>query len=204
MGLNFEDFEYLGEGKEKPEEDKNSSIKEITEEKKIIEIEEKKEELPIEEQKKESFIFVVKVSAGKEKKSFEMISDRIKSKNLEVYSLVRPHGLRGYLIIEAKDKENAEEACYNLPYTKEILSKDLSYDEIRNMVEPAIQEINIEKNDIVEIIGEPFKKEQAKVVRVDKLKGEIVVSLLNAVIPLPVSVKIDNVRVIRKEGEEKS
>lgn len=202
MGLNFEDFEYLGEEKEKLEE---ASIKEAAEEKKTAKIEEiKKEEPSPEEQKKESLIFVVKVSAGKEKKSFEMISDKVKSKNLEVYSLVRPHGLRGYLIIEAKDKENAEEACYNLPYTKEILPKDLSYDEIRNMVEPAIQEINIEKNDIVEIIAEPFKKEQAKVVRVDKLKGELVVSLLNAVIPLPVSVKIDNVRVIRREEEEKS
>ncbi|MDP1729051.1 MAG: hypothetical protein Q8L27_02505, partial [archaeon] len=37
--------------------------------------------------------------------------------------------------------------------------------------------------------------------RVDKQKGEVVVSLLNAVVPIPVTVKIDNVRVIRREDE---
>jgi len=72
------------------------------------------------------------------------------------------------------------------------------------MLEPILEEINIEKGDIVEIIGEPFKKEKAKVMRIDKTKGEAVVTLLAAVVPIPVTVKLDNVKVIRreKEGEE--
>lgn len=61
--------------------------------------------------------------------------------------------------------------------------------------------MNIEKSDIVEIISEPFKKEQARVIRVDKQKGEAVVTLLNAAIPIPVTVKLDNLRVIRRENE---
>ena len=63
------------------------------------------------------------------------------------------------------------------------------------MLTPNLEEVKIDKGDIVEIIGEPFKKEKAKVLRVDKTKGEVVVSLLNAVVPIPVTVKIDNVRV---------
>jgi transcriptional antiterminator NusG len=51
------------------------------------------------------------------------------------------------------------------------------------------------------MIAEPFKKEKAKVIRIDKQKEEVVVSLLGAVVPLPVTVKLDNVRVIRREGE---
>ncbi len=62
--------------------------------------------------------------------------------------------------------------------------------------------INIEKGDIIEIIGEPFKKEKAKVVRIDKTKGEAVVTLLAAVVPIPVTVKLDNIKVIRREKEE--
>ena len=65
-----------------------------------------------------------------------------------------------------------------------------------------LEEVNINEGDIIEIIGEPFKKEKAKVTRVDKQKGEVVVSLLGAVVPIPVTVKIDNVRVIRREDEE--
>jgi len=38
--------------------------------------------------------------------------------------------------------------------------------------------------------------------RIDKQKEEVVVSLFGAVVPLPVTVKIDNVKVIRREDLE--
>ena len=89
-----------------------------------------------------------------------------------------------------------------MPYVKGIIGKTVSYDEIKNMLEPTVAEINIEKNDIVEIISEPFKKEKAKVMRIDKQKEEAVVSLLGAQVPIPVTVKLDNLRVIRREKGE--
>ena len=150
---------------------------------------------------KESQIFVIKVTTNKEDRSLELISEKIHKKNLNVFSLARPHGLRGYIFLEAEDRDSAEEAAYNLPYVKGIVGKTVSYDEIKNMIEPVIEEINIEKGDIVEIIGEPFKKEKAKVIRVDKSKGEAVVTLLAAVVPIPVTVKLDNIKVIRREKE---
>lgn len=146
-------------------------------------------------------IFIIKVTTNKEDRAFEMISDKVHKKNLEVYSLTRPHGLRGYIFLEALDRETAEEAAFNLPYVKGIIGKTVSYEEIKNMLTPNVEEININKGDIVEIIGEPFKKEKAKVTRIDKAKGEVVVSLLGAVVPIPVTVKIDNVRVIRREEQ---
>ena len=146
-------------------------------------------------------IFVIKVTTNKEDRALEMISEKTRKKSLDVFSLVRPHGLRGYIFLEAIDRETAEEAAFNLPYVKGIIGKTLTYEEIKNMLTPNMEEIKIEKGDIVEIIGEPFKKEKAKVTRVDKSKGEVVVSLLNAVVPIPVTVKIDNVRVIRREED---
>lgn len=147
-------------------------------------------------------IFIIKVTTNKEDRALELISDKIHKKQLQVYALARPHGLRGYIFLEAEDRESAEEAAYNLPYVKGIIGKTVGYDEIKNMLEPVLEEINIEKGDIVEIIGEPFKKEKAKVVRIDKAKGEAVVTLLAAVVPIPVTVKLDNVKVIRREKEE--
>jgi transcription termination/antitermination protein NusG len=147
-------------------------------------------------------IFVIKVTTNKEDRALELISSKVNKKNLNVYSLARPHGLRGYLFLEAEDRESAEEAAYNLPYVKGIVGKTLTYEEIKNLLEPILEEINIEKGDIVEIIGEPFKKEKAKVVRVDKTKGEVVVVLLAAAVPIPVTVKLDNVKVIRREKDE--
>ena len=147
-------------------------------------------------------IFIIKVTTNKEDRALELISDKIRKKELNVYSLARPHGLRGYIFLEAEDRESAEEAAYNLPYVKGIIGKTVDYEEIKNMLEPVMEEINIEKGDIIEIIGEPFKKEKAKVIRIDKAKGEAVVSLLGAAVPIPVTVKLDNLRVIRREDEE--
>jgi transcriptional antiterminator NusG len=147
-------------------------------------------------------IFIIEVTTNKEDRALELISEKVKKKELNVFSLARPHGLRGYIFLEADNRDSAEEAAYNLPYVKGIIGKTVSYEEIKNMIEPVLEEINIEKGDIVEIIGEPFKKEKAKVVRIDKGKGEAVVTLLAAVVPIPVTVKLDNVKVIRRDKEE--
>jgi len=70
------------------------------------------------------------------------------------------------------------------------------------MVQPTIESVSIKEGDIVEMIGSTLKGEKAKVLRIDKQKEEVVVSLFGAVVPLPVTVKIDNVKVIRREDLE--
>ncbi len=148
-------------------------------------------------------IFIIKVTTNKEERAVDMIANRIEKKNINVFSVAIPHGLRGYILLEAEDRDSAEEAVFNLPYVKGIIGKTISYEEVKNMIEPSAVSISIEEGDIVEIISEPFKKEKAKVMRIDKQKEEVVVSLLAAVVPLPVTIKLDNVKVIRRErGEE--
>ena len=146
-------------------------------------------------------IFIVKVTTNKEERVLDMISDRAQKKNLNIFSVLRPHGLRGYVLMEAEDRESAEEAAFDLPYVKGIIGKTINYDEIKNMIEPSAATVSIKEGDIVEMISEPFKKEKAKVIRIDKQKDEVVVSLLGAVVPLPVTVRLDNVKVIRREDE---
>ncbi len=70
------------------------------------------------------------------------------------------------------------------------------------MLEQVKREVNIQKNDIVEIISGPFKREKAKVTRIDQQKEEVIVELLESAIPIPITVKLDAVKVIRRESEE--
>ncbi len=147
-------------------------------------------------------IFIIKVTTNKEERAVDMIADRAKKKNLNVYSVLRPHGLRGYIFLESEDRDSAEEAVFNLPYVKGIIGKTIEYSEIQGMVQPTIESVSIKEGDIVEMIGSTLKGEKAKVLRIDKQKEEVVVSLFGAVVPLPVTVKIDNVKVIRREDLE--
>ena len=149
-------------------------------------------------------IFIIKVTTNKEEKAVDMISERVGKKDINVFSDSRPHGLRGYILLEAENRESAEEAAFNLPYVKGIIGKTITYEEIKNMIERSPETISIKEDDIVEMITEPFKKEKAKVLRIDKQKGEVMVSLLGAVVPLPVTVKLDNVKVIRRDEDEEN
>ena len=147
-------------------------------------------------------IFILKVTTNKEERAMQMIHDRAITKNLQVFSISRPHGLKGYLILEAANRDSIEEAAFNLPYVKGIIGKTVTYEEIKNMIQPEVKDVNIEVGDIVEMIADHFKNEKGKVTRIDKKKGEVIVSLLGAAVPIPVTVKIDNVRVIRRESEQ--
>lgn len=146
-------------------------------------------------------IYIIKVTTNKEEKALELIADRAEKKQLGIYTISRPHGLRGYVMLEAGDRESAEDAVYNLPYVKGIIGKTVTYEEVKNMFRPEVEDYKIEVGDIVEMIADIFKKEKGKVIRIDKQKREVVVSLLGAAVPIPVTVKMDNIKVIRREGE---
>ena len=147
-------------------------------------------------------LFAVRTTANREDQVMEFLTSNAQKKGLGVFSVVRPHGMRGYIFVEASSKQDAEQAAFNIPYARGVLPKEVQYGEIEHMLEQVKKEINIQKNDIAEIISGPFKREKAKIIRVDKVKEEVVVELLQAAVPIPLTVKMDSVKVIRRDGEE--
>ena len=145
-------------------------------------------------------IFAVRTTANREDQVMDFLSSNIKKKNINVFAIIRPHGMRGYIFIEASDRQAADQAIFGVPYARGILPKEVEYREIEHMLEQVKHEVDIRKNDIVEIIGGAFKREQAKVTRVDKAKEEVVVELLEAAVPIPITLKLDMVKVIRRES----
>ncbi len=154
-------------------------------------------------------IFALRTTSNREDQVIDFIGSNITKKKIEVYCVIRPHGMRGYIFLEAADKASAEQAAFNVPYARGILAKEIEYKEIEHMLEQVKKEANIRKNDIAEIISGPFKREQCKIMRIDRTKEEVVVELLEAAVPIPITVKIDAVKVIRRdessddEAEEK-
>jgi transcription termination/antitermination protein NusG len=150
----------------------------------------------------EAQIYGLRTTANREDQVMDFIVSNAQRKKLEVFSVIRPHGMRGYIFLEAGSKSDAEQAAFNVPYARGILAKPVEYKEIEHMLEQVKVEMNIQKNDIVEIISGPFKREQAKITRIDKQKEDVVVELLEAAVPIPITVKMDAVKVIRRESDE--
>ena len=149
----------------------------------------------------ENKIFALRTTANREEQVMDFITSHAQKKKLEVYAVIHPHGMRGYIFVEAKNREAVEEAFHGVPYAKGILPAPIDYKEIEATLEQVKVQMNIEKNDIVEIISGPFKREKAKVTRVDQQKEEVIVELLEAAVPIPITVKLDSVKVIRRETE---
>lgn len=149
-----------------------------------------------------TYIFALRTTANREDQVMDFITSNIKKKGLDVFAVIRPHGMRGYIFLEAASRIAAEQSAFNVPYARGILPKEIEYREIEHMLEQVKRDIDIRKNDIVEIISGPFKREQAKITRLDKSKEEVVVELLEAAVPIPITVKLDAVKVIRRESSE--
>jgi transcription termination/antitermination protein NusG len=152
----------------------------------------------------ESKIFAVRTSANREDQVIDFFISKLESKKADpnVYAIIRPHGMRGYVFAETLSKEALEIALQGVPYARGVLPHEIPYPEIEHMLEQVKVEMNIQKGDIVEVISGPFKRENAKVMRINKQKEEIVVELLEAAVPIPITVSMDAVKVVRRENDE--
>jgi transcription termination/antitermination protein NusG len=147
-------------------------------------------------------IFGVRTAANREDQVVDYLISKLQKDSKGMLAVIRPHGMRGYIFVEAMDKIDAETAIQGVPYARGLLPTEIPYQEIEHMLEQVKVVMNIKKSDIVEIISGPFKRENAKVIRINKQKEEIVVELLEAAVPIPITVKMDVVKVIRREDDE--
>ncbi len=143
-------------------------------------------------------IITVRTTTGRENIVIDGLEKRIKSKGLNIKSVFHPEEIRGYIFIEADSIDDIEEAIRGIPHVRGIIPKEVKFSDVERFLVPEKQEVKVEESDIVEIIGGPFKGEKAKVKRVDEGKNEITVELLEAAIPIPVTISVNSVRIVEK------
>lgn len=145
--------------------------------------------------------FVLRTGAGRESQVLDFLESKAKKEG-GVYSIVSPQGMRGYIMAEASDLKTLQDVARGIPYARNVLPKTTSYDEIEHLIEFKPEHIDIKEGDIVRVVAGPFKGEKAKVTRVDKTKSEVVVELLEAAVPIPITINLDSVKVVERENGE--
>ena len=115
-------------------------------------------------------IYALRTTANREDQVLDFVASNVQKKGLNVYCVIRPHGLRGYIFIEGENREVAEESFHGVPYARGLLPNEIEYKEIEKMLEQVKTQVNIQKNDVVEIISGPFIREKAKVTRINQQK----------------------------------
>ncbi len=146
--------------------------------------------------------FAVKTTVNQERAVANLMELAVKKDDLRIYSILAPRELRGYILVEAENQDDVERAIRGIPHARGVIKGVTSFDEVEHFLTPKKVVASIQEGSIVEIISGPFKGEKARVKRVDEAHEEITVELIDAVVPIPVTVRGDHVRVIdHKEGE---
>lgn len=144
-------------------------------------------------------MLAVKTSIGHEKTVADSIASRAKPKPSGVFAILSPATIRGYVFVEAMNTDGLRELVKGVRRTRGIVKGETSFAEIEHFLTPKPIVSGIVEGDIVELIAGPFKGEKARVQQIDENKEEITVELFEAMVPIPVTIRGDHVRVLEKE-----
>ncbi|MGB9175433.1 MAG: transcription elongation factor Spt5 [Methanoregula sp.] len=146
-------------------------------------------------------IFAIKTTSKQERTVADNILKAIETRatDIKVASIIVPNELQGYVLIETPEQRNRIEQLVELIAHARVVTKgETSLAEVGHFLIPKPVVAGIDEGTIVELIAGPFKGEKAVVKRVDSAKEEITVELYESVVPIPITVRGDNVRVVEK------
>ena len=121
------------------------------------------------------------------------------TKPKDIYAILSPAGLRGYVFVEGMNTDRLREKTRDIKKARSFIDGETDIEEVGPYLIPMSAVVGIVEGDIVELVNGPFKGEKARVQQIDQAKEEITVELIEAMVPIPVTVKGDSVRVIEKE-----
>ena len=155
-----------------------------------------------EEERISTAVFAVRTTAGQEKNVANLIEARVKMDELNIKAVLVPEMLKGYVFIEADGPHSVEKAIAGVRHVRSRVPGVVTFPEVERyiVVKPVIEELD--DDDLVEVIGGPFKGMRAKITRVDKTKEEVTLELLEATFTLPITVHADYVKLVEKAKKE--
>jgi len=176
---------------------------------------------------KDTVIVCLKTQVGQERRVAETLTNKARKFGVPVLSILSPQELRGYVFIETTDIVALEKGLRGVSYARSLVARNFEqreddgkiikdrrgkvvterhpvetpFSEIAHFLTPVSAVAKIAEGDIVELVSGPFRGEKAKVTRVDDAREEITVELIDSMVPIPITVKGENVRVLKRADE---
>lgn len=141
-------------------------------------------------------MYAVKTTASQERTVADMIMNREES---SVHAALAPESLTSYVMVEADDYAILERVMDEIPHARNLIPGESSIAEVEHFLSPKPDVEGIAESDIVELVAGPFKGEKARVQRIDETKDQVTVELYEATVPIPVTVRGDQIRVLDSE-----
>ncbi|WP_132057351.1 transcription elongation factor Spt5 [Halorussus amylolyticus] len=141
-------------------------------------------------------MYAVKTTASQERTVADMIINR---EEPDVHAALAPDSLTSYVMVEADNSAVLDRVLEEIPHARSIVPGESDISEVEHFLSPTPDVEGIAEGDIVELIAGPFKGEKAQVQRIDEGKDQVTVELYEATVPIPVTVRGDQIRVLDSE-----
>ncbi|WP_455645159.1 transcription elongation factor Spt5 [Methanosphaera sp.] len=145
--------------------------------------------------------YAMRVIIGQEKSVAALLAQSVKHEDTGISAILSPESMQGYIFVESDKTLDMRHPALKVPNLRGLVEGDVDFDELKSFLNPEPAMTNIAKGSVVELTSGPFKGEKAKVVRLDEAKEDVVLELIEAAVPIPVTVKGDQIRLIQKEAE---
>jgi transcriptional antiterminator NusG len=145
---------------------------------------------------------VVKTTANQERAVAALLEKAALRGGFDIRSILVPEELKGYALVETPHRENIEQAMAGLHHARSVVRGTTTIQDIAHFLVPKAMVTGISEGAIVEVTSGPFKGEKARIKRIDSGREEITVELFDALVPIPVTLRGDHVRVLTKEETE--
>jgi len=146
-------------------------------------------------------IFAVKTTGGQEKTVANFINTRLQTRGTNIYSVMVFETMKGYVFIEAPNAQIVGDTISGLKHVRSQIPGIIKFQDIEKFLitKSIISDISI--GDTVEVTAGPFKGMQATITRVEAVRKEVTVILLDAPYQLPVTIDADNLKLIKKTSK---
>ncbi len=142
-----------------------------------------------------SHLFAIRTTGGQEKVVLNLLQNKVRTQNINIQSVLLVENLKGYVVLEAVDVNQAFMAIQGVRHIRGQLRGELEFKDIEGYLvkKSTVTELAVDK--IVEVIGGPFKGMKATITRIDHDKEEATVILLDAPYQLPVTVDANYLKI---------
>ncbi len=114
----------------------------------------------------------------------------------EIMAIMSPYEVKGYLFVETMHPDRISYISRGIRGFKGLAEGSIDIEEIAHYLIPKPAVTGLELGSFVELIDGPFKGEKAKIMSIDSGKEEVTVQLIESMVPIPVTVRAEAIRVL--------
>ena len=114
----------------------------------------------------------------------------------EILAIMAPKDVKGYIFVETMHPDRIPYLGKDVRGYKGEVKGEISIEEIEHYLEPKPAVTGLELGALVELIDGPFKGERAKIMAIDPTKEEVTVQLIESLVPIPVTVNAEAIRML--------